>query len=236
MADPQGAVGGDGGAGARAARGAAQRAASPRSGLIETARHLLFGVDTWLRRAVLGEPAPYDPLDLQHDEASRLEGVELLGQEATPSLETVLALRADRMARVREVIAGLTDEQPGRRDRGHRFPGYPEAWRQARRAPLPRRGGQRGVVAPPVRRTRPGGLEAVASAPAAGLQADPDQHHDAGHGSPDTKTLVELSRKTANSTAATPHRPISASAGAAGRLERNHIAAMITSAPMIPSR
>ena len=31
---------------------------------IETLRHMLFVHDAWLRRAVLGEPAPYDPLDL----------------------------------------------------------------------------------------------------------------------------------------------------------------------------
>lgn len=32
--------------------------------LIETLRHLAFATDAWIRRAVLGDPAPWDPLDL----------------------------------------------------------------------------------------------------------------------------------------------------------------------------
>ena len=40
---------------------------------------------------------------------------------ARPSLDEVLALRADRMATVRQVIADLTDDDAGRHDRtGHR--------------------------------------------------------------------------------------------------------------------
>jgi hypothetical protein len=35
---------------------------------VETLRHMLFVHDAWLRRAVLAEPAPYDALDLPHDE------------------------------------------------------------------------------------------------------------------------------------------------------------------------
>ena len=35
---------------------------------IETLRHLAFATDAWIRRAVLGDPAPWDPLDLPWDE------------------------------------------------------------------------------------------------------------------------------------------------------------------------
>jgi uncharacterized protein YjbI with pentapeptide repeats len=35
---------------------------------IETLRHLVFATDAWVRRAILGEPTPWDPLDLPHDE------------------------------------------------------------------------------------------------------------------------------------------------------------------------
>jgi hypothetical protein len=35
---------------------------------IETQRHLVFATDAWVRRAVLGDPSPWDPLDLPHDE------------------------------------------------------------------------------------------------------------------------------------------------------------------------
>jgi hypothetical protein len=31
---------------------------------IETLRHLVFATDAWIRRAILGDPAPWDPLDL----------------------------------------------------------------------------------------------------------------------------------------------------------------------------
>src|SRR5215469_7037870 len=35
---------------------------------IETLRHLAFATDAWLRRAILGDPAPWAPLDLPWDE------------------------------------------------------------------------------------------------------------------------------------------------------------------------
>jgi hypothetical protein len=31
---------------------------------IETLRHLVFATDSWTRRAILGDPSPWDPLDL----------------------------------------------------------------------------------------------------------------------------------------------------------------------------
>ena len=31
---------------------------------IETLRHLVFATDSWIQRAILGDPAPWDPLDL----------------------------------------------------------------------------------------------------------------------------------------------------------------------------
>ena len=36
---------------------------------IETLRHLVSATDAWVRRAILGLPAPYSPLGLRHDEA-----------------------------------------------------------------------------------------------------------------------------------------------------------------------
>lgn len=35
---------------------------------IETLRHLVFATDAWVKRAMLGDPSPYDPLDLPHTE------------------------------------------------------------------------------------------------------------------------------------------------------------------------
>jgi hypothetical protein len=77
---------------------------------IETLRHLVFATDSWIRRGMLGDPSPWDPLALPWDEMPATPGVPH-DREARPSLEQVLALRADRMATVREVVDALTEEQ-----------------------------------------------------------------------------------------------------------------------------
>ncbi len=77
---------------------------------IEALRHLVFATDAWLLRAVLGDPAPYHPLGLPHTEMGDVPGVPN-DPDARPSLEEVLAVRADRTGTVREVLAGLTDER-----------------------------------------------------------------------------------------------------------------------------
>jgi hypothetical protein len=76
---------------------------------IETLRHLVFATDAWVKRAFLGDPSPYDALDLPHTEMGDVPGVPN-DPDARPTLDEALALRADRMAVVREVLAGLTDE------------------------------------------------------------------------------------------------------------------------------
>ena len=35
---------------------------------VETLRHLVFATDSWVRRVILGDPTPWDPLDLPWDE------------------------------------------------------------------------------------------------------------------------------------------------------------------------
>ena len=75
---------------------------------IETLRHLVFATDSWIRRAILGDPVPWDPLDLPWDEMPDTPGVPR-DRGVRPSLDAVLELRCDRMATVREVINGLTD-------------------------------------------------------------------------------------------------------------------------------
>ncbi len=91
---------------------------------IETLRHLVFATDAWVKRAILGEPSPWDPLDLPHDDLRDQPSVPR-DRGARPSLEEVLALRADRMATVREVIAGLTDEKLAGQTEPVKEPGYP---------------------------------------------------------------------------------------------------------------
>jgi uncharacterized damage-inducible protein DinB len=75
---------------------------------IETLRHLAFATDCWIRRAILGDPSPWDPLDLPWDEMPDTPGVPR-DRDARPSLDAVLELRRGRMSTVRQVIDNLTD-------------------------------------------------------------------------------------------------------------------------------
>src|SRR6516165_8689886 len=91
---------------------------------IETLRHLVFATDSWIRRAILGDPSPWDPLDLPWDEMPDTPGVPR-DRGARPSLETVLELRRDRMSTVREVIAGLTAQSLDAETKPVQGPGWP---------------------------------------------------------------------------------------------------------------
>jgi hypothetical protein len=76
---------------------------------IETLRHLVFATESWVHRAVLGEPAPWDPLSLPWDGMPDAPGVPR-DREVRPTLDVVLELRRDRMATARRVIDGLSEE------------------------------------------------------------------------------------------------------------------------------
>jgi hypothetical protein len=76
---------------------------------IETLRHLTFATDSWIRRAILGDPAPWDALGLPFSEWP--DGPEFSrALDAQPSLDTILAVRRERVATVREYIGHLTNE------------------------------------------------------------------------------------------------------------------------------
>jgi uncharacterized protein YjbI with pentapeptide repeats len=92
---------------------------------IETLRHLVFATDAWVRRAFLGEPSPWDPLGLPHDEMPASTPVPR-DRDARPSLDEVLALRAGRMGTVRRVFAELTDAELAGMTVPVIAPGYPE--------------------------------------------------------------------------------------------------------------
>lgn len=77
---------------------------------VQTLRHLCFASDAWVGRMILGDPSPWHPLDLPWDEAPGWPGIPW-DREARPPFDEVLALRAERQAMVRKVIASLTDEQ-----------------------------------------------------------------------------------------------------------------------------
>jgi DinB superfamily/Pentapeptide repeats (8 copies) len=92
---------------------------------VETLRHLVFATDAWVRRAILGDPAPWDPLDLPWDGMPDTPGVPR-DRTLRPSLDTVLALRRERMATVREFVDGLTDDALEARTGPVAGPGWPE--------------------------------------------------------------------------------------------------------------
>ncbi len=91
---------------------------------IETLRHLVFATDAWIRRAILGDPSPWDPLDLPWDEMPDTPGVPR-DRQARPSLDAVLELRRDRMSTVRQVIDGLTAASLDGRTEPVEGPGWP---------------------------------------------------------------------------------------------------------------
>jgi hypothetical protein len=91
---------------------------------IETLRHLVYATDAWVRRAILGDPSPWDPLDLPWDEFPDTPGTPR-DREARPSLDEVLALRRDRMATVRTLVDGLTDVSLAAQTEPVEGPGWP---------------------------------------------------------------------------------------------------------------
>jgi hypothetical protein len=78
---------------------------------IQTLRHLAYATDLWVFAVVQGEPDPYDPLDLPFDGYERFPNPIPYERDARPALADVLALRADRVARVRAFFEGLTQER-----------------------------------------------------------------------------------------------------------------------------
>ncbi len=93
----------------------------------QTLRHLVFITDAWASRTVLDEEMPYHPLGLPQSwypaaNAAAL-GIDLTAQ---PGYAEILAARADRMAVMRRIVAGLTDDSLGRLCQRSPAPGYPD--------------------------------------------------------------------------------------------------------------
>jgi hypothetical protein len=93
----------------------------------QTMRHLVFITDAWASRTVLDEPMPYHPLGLPQswypDSAAAALGIDLTAQ---PGYAEILAARADRMAVMRRILAGLTNADLGRGCQRSPAPGYPD--------------------------------------------------------------------------------------------------------------
>jgi uncharacterized damage-inducible protein DinB len=93
---------------------------------IQTLRHLLMATESWILRALQGDPSPWHPLSLPFTEMGDIPTVPN-DPDARPSLDEVLALRADRMAAVSKVIENLTDEQLSETTEPVLEVGYPES-------------------------------------------------------------------------------------------------------------
>ena len=78
---------------------------------VQTLRHLAYATDLWVFSVVQGMPDAYDPLDLPFDGYERFPNPIPYERDARPPLADVLALRADRVARVRTFFDELTQEQ-----------------------------------------------------------------------------------------------------------------------------
>jgi DinB superfamily/Pentapeptide repeats (8 copies) len=93
----------------------------------ETLRHLVFITDAWASRTVLDEPRPYHPIGLPQSWYPAADAAALgIDLTAKPGYADILAARADRMAVMRRIVTGLTDEDLGRLGQRSPAPGYPE--------------------------------------------------------------------------------------------------------------
>jgi hypothetical protein len=87
---------------------------------------LSFATGCWVRRAILGDPSPWDPLDLPWDGMEDTPGVPR-DRAARPSLDEALALRLSRMATVRDYVDRLTPSVLASHTQPVDGPGWPPA-------------------------------------------------------------------------------------------------------------
>lgn len=94
---------------------------------VETLRHLVFATDAWASRAVLDDPMPYHRLGCTHSSYPSTDATSIgIDVDARPSFDEVMQVRTDRMAVVRRVVDGLTDDELERVCTRSPAPGYPE--------------------------------------------------------------------------------------------------------------
>ena len=98
---------------------------------IQTLRHLAHATETWVLRALQGDPRPWHPLSLPCDETTPHPEVPW-DRDARPTLDEALALRADRQAAMRRVVDDLTDHQLA----GSTTPVEGPSWPPARAYPV----------------------------------------------------------------------------------------------------
>jgi uncharacterized damage-inducible protein DinB len=91
---------------------------------LQTLRHLAFATESWVGRAVLGQPSPWDPLSLPCDGFDDISGLPN-DPSARPSFNDVLVLRRRAMDLMRRVLSTLTEEELDRQTDPQVLPGWP---------------------------------------------------------------------------------------------------------------
>ena len=76
----------------------------------------MFATDAWASRTVLDDPMPYHRLGYTHSSYPPADAAALgVDLDARPSFDEVMEVRTDRMALVRGIVDGLTDDELERR-------------------------------------------------------------------------------------------------------------------------
>ncbi|GAA2173054.1 DinB family protein [Agrococcus versicolor] len=73
----------------------------------QTLRHLVMATDTWLRGAILGIERPFHPIGQPDGSYAAQGGDAATFSETSPEWSTVLAVRADRVGMVRDLLASI---------------------------------------------------------------------------------------------------------------------------------
>jgi DinB superfamily len=86
---------------------------------VESLRHVVFVVDLWLSKVVLGEPDPFDPMGLPPTFMPARFPDSSIDPEARPSFDEVCQVLAGRLARLSTYVDGLTPEELDRPIKAH---------------------------------------------------------------------------------------------------------------------
>ena len=93
----------------------------------QTLRHLVFATDKWAGHMILGKPMPYHRLGLPNTAYPPADAAALgIDLDARPPLAEVLKARGTRVALVRGIVDGLSDDDLERVCPRLPAPGYPQ--------------------------------------------------------------------------------------------------------------